>query len=210
MTPQKALEYLEEGNQRFLNNLRVNRNLLHLVDDIKEKQFPFAVILSCSDSRTTAELIFDQSLGDLFSIRLAGNIANIEAVASMEYACTQLGSKLIVVMGHTHCGAVKGACDRVELGNLHHLLEHIYPAIEMESTTTENRTASNTEFVQNVADISVGYQIRTIIGNSEILSTMLKNGEIDIVGAMYDLASGVVTFKPLHAFSEASFDLNAD
>src|SRR5215207_11155600 len=142
-TPERALRFLREGNYRFLNNLKTNRNLLQQVNETSNGQFPFAVILSCIDSRTSAELIFDQGLGDIFSIRIAGNILNEDILGSMEFGCKVAGAKIIVVLGHTKCGAVKGACDHVEMGNLTSLLTKIRPAVDDEETTTENRTSNN-------------------------------------------------------------------
>ena len=130
LTPQQAFEVLKDGNKRFVNNLKVNRNLLQQLNDVIEGQYPFAVVLSCMDSRTSTELIFDQGLGDIFSIRIAGNVVNDDIVGSMEYACQVVGSKLIVVLGHSRCGAIAGAVDNVEMGNLTGLLEKIKPAIE--------------------------------------------------------------------------------
>src|SRR3712207_147655 len=141
ITPQQALEILKEGNKRFVNNLKVNRNLLQQVNETRDGQWPFAVILSCIDSRTSAELIFDQGLGDIFSVRIAGNIINDEILGSMEFACKVAGSKFIMVLGHTKCGAVKGACDGVNLGHLSTVISRIQPAIDEERSTRENRTS---------------------------------------------------------------------
>src|SRR5690606_1480378 len=137
LTPEKALAFLKEGNLRFLNNLRVNRNTLQLINETAEKQFPFAAILSCSDSRVPVELVFDQGLGDIFSVRLAGNIASLNAIGSIEYSLTILGSKLVVVLGHYACGAVSAACDDIKMDNLNELLSHIHPAVEAETTVTD-------------------------------------------------------------------------
>ena len=189
-----ALETLKEGNQRFIKNLKAQRDLLGQVNDTREGQFPFATILSCIDSRTSAELIFDQGLGDIFSVRIAGNIVNTDIIGSMEFACKVAGSKLIVVLGHTNCGAVKGACDHVEMGNLTELLSKIQPAVYQEKTTTENRTSSNKEFVENVAVINVRRSAEQIIERSYILEQMLEKGEIGVVGAMYNVKNGEVEF----------------
>ena len=137
ITPRKALELLKNGNNRFVNNLKANRNLLEQVNETSEGQWPFAIVLSCIDSRTSAELIFDQGLGDIFSVRIAGNIVNTDILGSMEFACKVAGSKLVVVLGHTKCGAVKGACDHVEMGNLTELLSKLQPAVYSERDTTE-------------------------------------------------------------------------
>lgn len=193
MTPVEALEILKEGNGRFMNNLKLHRNLLEQVNDTRDGQWPYAVILSCIDSRTSAELIFDLGLGDIFSVRIAGNVVNEDILGSMEFACKVAGAKLVVVLGHTKCGAVKGACDHVELGNLTSLLTKIQPAVG-ESSIKENRNASNGEFVEDVAQINVKRQVHEILNRSVILNDMVKSGEIGIIGGMYDVGSGEVTF----------------
>lgn len=194
MTPRKALQFLQEGNNRFINNLKANRNLLEQVNETRDGQWPFATILSCIDSRTSAELIFDQGLGDIFSVRIAGNIVNTDILGSMEFACKVAGSKLIVVLGHSKCGAVKGACDHVEMGNLTELLSKIQPAVYQEKDTTDNRTSKNSEFVENVAEINVKRSVKNIIERSFVLEQMLEEGQIGIVGAMHDIESGKVIF----------------
>lgn len=194
MTLEKALQYLKEGNQRFINNLRMHRDHLELVDQTAEKQFPFAAILSCSDSRVPVELIFDQGLGDIFSIRLAGNIASINAIGSMEYACKVLGSKLILVLGHSGCGAVRGACDDFKMDNLNTLLEHIHPAVDAETETKENRNSSNRTFVENVTKLNVNYQIEQTLKQSAIIRDMMLRKEINIAGALYNVETGAVNF----------------
>ena len=194
ITPRKALEILKEGNNRFINNLKAHRNLLEQANETRDGQWPFATILSCIDSRTSAELIFDQGLGDVFSVRIAGNIVNTDILGSMEFACKVAGSKLIVVLGHTKCGAVKGACDHVEMGNLTELLSKIQPAVYQEKTTSENRNSSNSTFVENVAEINVKRNVKNIIERSFVLEQMVENGEIGIVGAMHDIETGLVTF----------------
>jgi len=194
ITPRKALEILKAGNNRFVSNLREHRNLLEQVNDTRDGQWPFATILSCIDSRTSAELIFDQGLGDIFSVRIAGNIVNTDILGSMEFACKVAGSKLIVVLGHTKCGAVKGACDHVEMGNLTELLSKIQPSVYQEKETRDNRTASNTVFVENVSEINVKRNVRNIIERSFILEHMIENGEIGIVGGMHNIETGEVTF----------------
>jgi carbonic anhydrase len=194
ISPEQALTILKEGNKRFINNLKVNRNLLEQVNDTRDGQWPFAVVLSCIDSRTSAELIFDQGLGDIFSVRIAGNIVNEDILGSMEFACKVAGSKLVVVLGHTKCGAIKGACDGVELGNLTTLLSKIEPAVKDEKQTTADRSAKNAEFVENVAAINVRRNVELILAKSPILEEMVQNGEIAIVGAMYDVGTGEVVF----------------
>jgi carbonic anhydrase len=194
VTPQKALQFLREGNERFLNNLRINRNLLQLVNETADQQFPFACILSCSDSRVSNELIFDQGLGDIFSIRLAGNIASVNAIGSMEYACKILGSKLIMVMGHTNCGAVKGACDGVSLENLDSILQQILLALDAEKDTKVHRHSGNKSFVENVARLNVLHNMELITKKSTIIKNLVECGEIDLIGAMYDVETGRAEF----------------
>src|SRR5688572_5207565 len=162
LTPDLAIKILKEGNERFVKNLKANRNLLQQVNETSEGQFPFATILSCIDSRTSAELIFDQGLGDIFSIRIAGNILNEDILGSMEFATKVVGSKIILVLGHTKCGAIVGACNGVELGSLTRVLEKVQPAIEAEKTISENRTGSNVDFVNNVTEQNVHLTIARI------------------------------------------------
>jgi carbonic anhydrase len=194
MTPRKAMEFLQEGNNRFVKNLKTDRNLLSQVNDTREGQWPFATILSCIDSRTSAELIFDQGLGDIFSVRIAGNIVNTDILGSMEFACKVAGSKLIVVLGHSKCGAVKGACDHVEMGNLTELLSKIQPAVYQENKTKTDRNSKNSPFVENVAKINVKRNVKNIIERSFILEQMVENGEIGVIGAMHNIETGKVTF----------------
>jgi carbonic anhydrase len=194
ITPKMAIEILKDGNKRFVNNLKANRNLLEQANETSDGQHPFAVILSCIDSRTSAELIFDQGLGDVFSVRIAGNIINEDILGSMEFACKVAGSKVIVVLGHTKCGAIKGACDHVEMGNLTALLSKIQPAVYDEKTETENRSSSNPEFVEKVATINVKRTVNAIMERSPILKEMIQNGEIGIIGGTHNLNDGEVVF----------------
>ncbi|MBS1538809.1 MAG: carbonic anhydrase [Bacteroidetes bacterium] len=194
ITPEAAIEILKKGNERFVNNLKSNRNLLQQVNETSDAQHPFAVILSCIDSRTSAELIFDQGLGDVFSIRIAGNILNEDILGSMEFACKVAGAKAIAVLGHTKCGAVKGACDDVKMGNLTALLNKLKPAVEAEITTKSDRNSTNSEFVEKVASLNVKQTMYHILEKSPILKEMIDNGEIAITGGMYDVETGVVDF----------------
>ena len=196
MTPQKSLQYLKEGNQRFQNNLKANRNLLEQVNDTSDGQFPFATILSCIDSRVSAELVFDQGLGDIFSVRIAGNFVNEDILGSMEFASKLAGTKLIVVLGHTSCGAIKGACDDAKLGNLTGMLSKIKPAVNAvsEPKDASQRNSKNLDFVDNVSEKNVILTIDKIRELSPVLKEMEDNNEIDIVGGMYDINSGAVTF----------------
>src|SRR5688572_18251496 len=174
LTPDLAIKILKEGNERFVKNLKANRNLLQQVNETSVGQFPFATILSCIDSRTSAELIFDQGLGDIFSIRIAGNILNEDILGSMEFATKVVGTKIIVVLGHTKCGAVVGACNHVEMGNLTTLLKKIQPAIDQEKKTLTNRNGSNNAFVDNVTEINVHLTIERIRKESEIIAQLEK------------------------------------
>ena len=196
ITPSMALNLLNEGNKRFVNNLKINRNLLQQANETSDGQNPFAIILSCIDSRTSAELIFDQGLGDIFSVRIAGNIINEDILGSMEFACKVAGSKIIVVLGHTKCGAVKGACDHIEMGNLTALLTKIRPAVDEETLTKENRNSNNSVFVENVATINVKRTVKSIMQRSPILKEMIESGQIGIVGGTHDISTGEVTFYP--------------
>lgn len=208
-TPQMALEFLREGNQRFVNNLKANRDLLQQANLTRDGQWPFATILSCIDSRTSAELIFDQGLGDIFSVRIAGNIVNTDILGSMEFACKVSGSKLIVVLGHTSCGAVKGACDHVEMGNLTELLAKLQPAVYQERTVKDidQRNSKNKAFVENVAHINVVRSVRSIVDRSYILEKMIEEEQIGVIGAMHDLESGVVEFyEETRVFSRADME----
>ncbi len=196
MTPDKSLQFLKEGNQRFQNNLKANRNLLEQVNDTSEGQFPFATILSCIDSRVSAELVFDQGLGDIFSIRIAGNFVNEDILGSMEFACKLAGTKLVVVLGHTSCGAIKGACDHARLGNLTALINKIEPAVAAvkEPSDENQRNSGNLEFVDKVSAKNVELTINNIRERSNVLIEMEKQGEIKIVGGMYDISTGAVDF----------------
>ncbi len=193
-TVEAALRYLREGNHRFVNSLETDRNLLKQVNDTRDGQFPFATILSCIDSRTSAELIFDQGLGDIFSIRIAGTVIDDNILGCMEFACKIKGSKLIVVLGHSKCGAIKGACDNLQMGNLSTLLNKIQPSVYYEKTVTEERNSGNSEFVEKVSRIQVKRSVETIIEQSVILREMIENKEIGLIGAVYDIDMGIVEF----------------
>jgi carbonic anhydrase len=193
LTPYKALQFLKEGNKRFMNNLKVNRNLLEQVNDTKNGQWPFAIILSCIDSRTSAELIFDQGLGDIFSVRIAGNIVNEDIMGSMEFACKVAGSKLVVVLGHSKCGAINGACKDVKMGHLTGLLDKIKPAV-YEVTAKRNETEVTPEFVEEVAHFNVIHTMNDILKRSDVLKEMFNKGEIGFVGGYYDVETGEVAF----------------
>ena len=195
-TPQRALEFLKEGNARFVNNLKADRDLLKQANETREGQWPFATVLSCIDSRTSAELIFDQGLGDIFSIRIAGNIVNTDILGSMEFACAVAGSKLLVVLGHTSCGAIKGACDHVEMGNLTDLLAKLQPAVYQERSVADAsaRNAKNKNFVESVARINVLRSVRAVVERSFILEQLVEEGKIGVVGGMHNLETGKVEF----------------
>ncbi|HQY62094.1 MAG: carbonic anhydrase [Myxococcales bacterium] len=195
-TPRRALQLLREGNDRFVANLRLSRELLEQANQTRDGQWPFATVLSCIDSRTSAELIFDQGLGDIFSIRIAGNIVNTDILGSMEFACKIAGSKLLVVLGHSGCGAVKGACDHVEMGNLTELLAKLQPAVYQERSVADpaQRTGKNSDFVEKVARINVKRWVKALVERSFILEHLVLDEGIGVVGAMHDLATGQVTF----------------
>ncbi|MDD2660932.1 MAG: carbonic anhydrase family protein [Methylococcales bacterium] len=195
LTPVKVLAILKEGNERFVNNLKSNRNLLEQINDTRKGQFPIAIILSCMDSRTSVELIFDQGLGDVFSARVAGNVINDDILGSMEYACKLAGSKLIVVLGHSHCGAINGACANVELDHLTGLLHKIIPAVDaVHAEEPAEITVNFDDLVQKVADKNVQLTVEQVSSKSPLLDAMAKSGEIGIVGAMYNIETGKVKF----------------
>lgn len=194
ITPELALAFLKEGNKRFVANLKAHSNLLEQVNETKAGQFPFAIILSCIDSRTSAELIFDQGLGDIFSTRIAGNILNDDIIGSMEFACKLAGSKLIMVLGHSHCGAITGACNCTELGHLTNLLAKVQPSIEHVKAHHKDLAITSQEAVDKVAFHNVEHTIGHILERSTVLKAMYDNGEIGIVGAFYNVATGEVDF----------------
>ena len=196
ITPAKALELLKEGNQRFTAKQQVERDLNLQVEQTSTGQFPFATVLSCIDSRVPAELVFDQGIGDIFSVRIAGNFVNADILGSMEFASKLAGTKLILVLGHTACGAVKGACDHAELGNLTGMLDNIAPAVDaiVEPTAAAERTSANIDFVNAVGTKNVELTIDRIREESPVLAEMEQAGEIQIVGGMYDIATGKVNF----------------
>ena len=191
LTPKCAHDILVEGNKRFAQNLKAQRNLQEQVFETSQGQFPFAVILSCIDSRAPAELVFDQGIGDIFSVRVAGNIINQDILGSMEYACKVAGSKIVVVMGHTKCGAVTAACNHVELGNITALLDKIQPVVKVVNIEPSEM---HDDVIEEVAHLNVEMSINRIRQESEILAEMEEKGEIEIVGAMYDVSTGLVEF----------------
>ncbi len=188
LTPQQALDVLKEGNKRFVGSLKMQRNLLDLVQETSSGQYPFAAVLSCIDSRVPAEVVFDQGIGDLFSVRVAGNIVNEDILGSIEYACGVAGSKIVVVMGHTKCGAVTAACQKVEMGNITALLSKIKPAI---STVEANKGSIE---VEEVTIANIKQSITEIKAKSTILSDLEKEGKIIIVGAVYNVDNGQIDF----------------
>ncbi len=196
MTPDKALELLISGNERFRASGMEDRDLMGQVSMTSTGQWPFAAILGCIDSRVSAELVFDQGVGDLFSARVAGNVLNDDLIGSLEFSCKVAGARLIVVLGHTSCGAVKGACDGVKLGKLTGLLDRIQPALDAtaEPSDAAERTSANTSFVDSVATRNVSIVAEDILKQSDVLREMADEGAIRVVGAMYDVASGQVTF----------------
>lgn len=209
LTPRQAFEILADGNRRFVSNLRLNRNLLQQVNETSEGQYPFAIVLSCIDSRTSAELIFDQGLGDIFSVRIAGNVLNEDILGSMEFACQLAGSKLIVVLGHTRCGAIKGACNHVELGHLTGLLGKVGPAIHDVELAGGRGSLAPDAFVEQVAVENTRHQLRAIVDRSPILQRLFQEGRIGLVGGVYSVESGEVTFFE-QRFIETDADATAE
>ncbi len=196
MTPEKSLQALKDGNKRFQNSLKADRDLLDQVKNTSKGQYPFATVLSCIDSRVSSELIFDQGIGDIFSARVAGNFVNEDILGSIEFACKLAGTSLVVVLGHTACGAVKGACDDAKLGNLTAMLSKIKPAVNAVTEPQDQRlrNSGNIEFVNTVSEKNVHLTIDRILAESSVLAEMAQNGEIKIVGGMYDINSGEVAF----------------
>ncbi len=194
LTPELALEILKEGNERFVNNIKAHRNLLEQVNETSSGQFPFATILSCIDSRISAELIFDQGLGDILSIRIAGNILNEDILGSMEFGCKMAGSMLIVVLGHTKCGAIEGACNSIVMGNITALLNKIKPAIDAEKLTLSERNGTNRTFVENVTINNIFLTAKKIREQSSLLASMESENQIKIISGLYDVDTGAVTF----------------
>ena len=194
ISPATALEMLKEGNIRFIQNKTVSRNDTSMVGETSTGQFPFAAVLGCIDSRVPAEKVFDQGIGDIFNVRIAGNIVNQDILGSLEFACKVAGSKLVFVLGHKGCGAVRGACSKVEMGNLTGLLGRIDGAISKVDSGIQDRSGDNPAFVQLVAEENVHQSIITIRKESPILREMEEKGEIVIAGGMYDIATGQVDF----------------
>jgi carbonic anhydrase len=194
MTTEQALRALKEGNKRFVNGQMLNRDLLAQVNVTATGQFPFAVVLGCIDSRVPPELVFDQGIGDIFSPRIAGNFANTDIIGSIEFATRLAGAKLVVVLGHTECGAVKGACDGAQLGNLTHTLSNIAPAVYAAKDVKGDRSSGNKEYVQKVADANVRLTVQALSDRSAVLRELVAKNQLMIVGAMHDVATGRVTF----------------
>lgn len=194
MSPQEALDILVEGNHRFTNNYMANKDTMAIVELTKHRQHPFASILSCSDSRAPVEILFDQTLGDIFSVRLAGNIASINAIGSLEYSHKYLDSKLMVVLGHSGCGAISAACDNISDGHIGNIINYIRPALARETMETVDRSSKNSQFVSKVGMLNVKTQIDEIMRTSDIIQALLEHKKIGIAGGMYDLATGEVKF----------------
>lgn len=192
VTPQQVLEHFKQGNERFASGHGTHRNYGQQVRETAKGQYPLGSVVSCIDSRAPAEIVLDQGIGDIFNARVAGNIVNEDILGSLEFASKVAGAKLIVVMGHTSCGAVKGACDNVQMGNLTGLLAKIMPAVAAVPNDGKDRSSKNHEFVEMVADANVRQNVQLIRERSPILREMEEKGEIKIVGAMYDVASGRV------------------
>jgi len=195
ITPSQAIEILKQGNVRFTSGSTTSRDYQSQVSQTAGGQYPLAAVVSCIDSRIPTEIVFDQGIGDIFNARIAGNFVNEDILGSLEFACKVAGAKAIVVMGHTSCGAIKGACDKAELGNLTQLLEKITPAVDaVETPEGADRSSANAAFVDAVAAKNVKLTLAKIRENSPVLKEMLEANEIEIIGAMYDVASGKVSF----------------
>ncbi len=194
ITPAKALEMLKVGNERFVNGTMVKRDLMAQVAQTAKGQYPFAAVLGCIDSRVPPELVFDQGIGDIFTLRIAGNFVNTDILGSMEFATKVAGAKLMVVLGHSSCGAVTGACDHVELGNLTHALSHLMPAVYAVDDVDGDRNSGNKDFVEAVAYMNVKFTVDNILEHSPVMKTLVDQGELMVVGAMHDVETGRVTF----------------
>ena len=191
----KILDRLKQGNKRFVDKKFKNHDYHEQIKETANGQYPFAAILGCIDSRVPAEIVFDQGIGDIFNVRIAGNFINDDILGSLEFACKVAGSKIIVVLGHTSCGAIKGACDNVKLGKLTGMLDNLVPAVNSVHGNHLDRSSNNASYVQEVAENNVKLTVKAIADRSEILRDMLEDGEITIVGAMYDVATGKVAFN---------------
>lgn len=195
LTPDQALQLLKDGNARFVAGESIDRDLIGQQKATSTGQFPFAVVLSCLDSRSAPEVVFDQGVGDIFGGRVAGNVVDTNLLGSFEFATAAAGSKLIVVMGHTACGAVKGACDGVELGNLTALLDELEPAVDAVSTPVgTDRSSANIEFVNDVVETNVRMQVNELLRRSDVVREMAETGQVKVVGAVHDISTGEVTF----------------
>ncbi|MFW5644656.1 MAG: carbonic anhydrase family protein, partial [Bacteroidota bacterium] len=194
MSPDDAIMMLKEGNERFVNEKMYKRDLIQQVNQTEDGQYPFAAVVSCIDSRIPTEIVFDQGVGDIFNARIAGNFVNQDIIGSLEFATKVAGSKAIVIMGHTSCGAVKGAADNVELGNLTAMLKNLEPAVKAASDVPGEKNSKNAEYVQKITDKNVEFTIEKMLADSDVIREMYENGEIAIVGAMYEVETGKVTF----------------
>ncbi|MBI1395340.1 MAG: carbonic anhydrase [Betaproteobacteria bacterium] len=198
ITPEIALKMLQEGNDRFLAGKLAKRDLHEQVKMTGHGQFPFASVVSCIDSRAAPEVIFDQGVGDIFTARVAGNVVNRDIIGSLEYGSKVAGARVIVIMGHTHCGAVKGICDNVKMGNLTDLLEKLRPAMDSVPEDGTPRNSKNASFVDRVAEANVHRQVRQLLSDSPVLRGLVSEGKLMVVGAMLDVETGRVTFFENH------------
>jgi carbonic anhydrase len=194
LTPMEVIQLLKDGNERFVDDEAVERNFMEQVQQTAGGQYPMAAILGCIDSRVPHEIVFDKGVGDIFSARIAGNFINTDILGSLEFATAVAGSKVIVVLGHTECGAVKGACDNVQLGNLTSTLANIAPAIYAVDEIEGSRSSANKDFVQAVADENVELTVQNIVNRSPVIRDLVRAGDLIVIGAMHDVATGEVTF----------------
>lgn len=197
LTPADVVQALIDGNDRFLAGTPLERDFLGQIRDTADGQYPMAAILGCIDSRVPHEIVFDKGVGDIFSARVAGNFVNTDILGSLEFATAAAGAKVVVVLGHTECGAVKGACDHVQLGNLTHTLSNIAPAVYAVTDIEGPRTSANKDFVQAVAHENVEMTVQNILDRSPVMKGLVDSGELIVIGAMHDVSTGKVTFMPM-------------
>ena len=194
LTPMEVIQLLKDGNDRFVNDEALERDFMGQVRQTATGQYPMAAVLGCIDSRVPHEIVFDKGVGDIFSARVAGNFVNTDILGSLEFATAVAGSKVVVVLGHTECGAVKGACDHVELGNLTATLSNIAPAVYAVGDVEGPRTSANKDYVQAVAHENVEMTVRNMVERSPVMHGLVEEGKLIVIGAMHDVATGEVTF----------------
>lgn len=209
LTPLGVVQLLKDGNARFMADQPLERDFMQQMRMTSTGQFPMATILGCIDSRAPHEILFDKGIGDLFSARIAGNFVNTDLLGSLEFSTAVAGAKAIVVLGHTECGAIKGACDRVQLGNHTTTLANLYPAVYSVGSTIEGpRTSANKAFVDAVAHANVDLTVQQIVDRSTVIRNLVAEGKLVVIGAMYDISTGRVTFEDDKMITAASLNRN--